>query len=65
MAMIDEKKIRAYHSRSDNALVCPLCATDEERESAEPGDLVTEDVIHDDNPMYCARCKKKIEKQGS
>ncbi len=61
MAMVDEKKIRAYHVKSD-ALVCPLCASDEEIESIQPGDLITEDAIHDDNPVYCARCRKKIEK---
>lgn len=61
MAMVDEKKIRAYHLKSDT-LVCPVCASDEERESVQPGDLVTEDAIHDDKPMYCVRCKKKIEK---
>lgn len=62
MAMIDEKKIRAYHVKSEG-FVCPVCASDEERETVDPADVVTEDVIHDDNPMYCMRCRKKIEKQ--
>jgi len=59
MALLGEKEIRAYQTKS-KTLVCPVCATDEEK--ADPGsDVVTaEDVIHDTGPLECVRCKKKI-----
>ena len=60
MAIATEKRIRMYHTRS-REFVCPTCATDEEREEFDPDELVVEDRIHDDNPVYCVRCKKKIE----
>ncbi|HVN95897.1 MAG TPA: hypothetical protein VMT62_05675 [Syntrophorhabdaceae bacterium] len=56
---LQEKEIRAYQLKN-KTLVCPVCATDEEREEAGPNQLITEDTIHDDNPMFCTRCKKKI-----
>jgi hypothetical protein len=60
MALLQEKPIRAYQTKN-KTFVCPVCATDEERENAKPDEMITEDVIHDDNPMFCHRCKKKIE----
>ena len=60
MATIDEKKIRAYHVKEAQGWVCPVCASDEERESSEKAPYI-EDVVHDEKPMYCVRCKKKIE----
>ena len=59
MPLLEEKEIRAYHTRTKD-LVCPVCASDEEK--ADPGTepVVAEDVIHDTGPLECARCKKKI-----
>jgi len=59
MPLLGEKEIRAYHTRRKE-LVCPVCASDEEK--ADPGTkpVVAEDVIHDTGPLECARCKKKI-----
>jgi transposase-like protein len=55
-----EKPIKAYRLK-DNSLVCPACASDEERKVKGPDILYEEDVIHDDNPEFsCARCEKKI-----
>ena len=62
MALLQEKPIRAYQTKN-KTFVCPVCATDEERENAKPDEMITEDVIHDDNPMFCHRCKKKIEQE--
>jgi hypothetical protein len=59
MGLLKEKEIRAYQTKS-KTFVCPVCATDEERETAEPDKVITEDAIHDDNPMFCNRCKVKI-----
>ncbi len=59
MAIIDEKKIRAYHRKEDSGWICPVCASDEERQSPEKVRYF-EDAIHDEKPMYCIRCKKKI-----
>ncbi|HEX2964474.1 MAG TPA: hypothetical protein VHO84_01740 [Syntrophorhabdaceae bacterium] len=61
MGIVTEKRARMYHTKN-REFVCPACATDEERENADPGELVAEDKIHDDNPVYCIRCKKKIER---
>ena len=57
--MLDEKRIRAYHTKRKE-LVCPVCASDEEK--ADPGSepVVAEDVIHDVGPLECVRCRKKI-----
>jgi hypothetical protein len=60
MAAIDEEKIRAYHLKEENGWVCPVCAKDEERESSETIHYIT-GVVHDEKPMYCVRCKKKID----
>ena len=57
MGLLVEKEIRAYQLKT-NKMVCPVCATDEEK--AEETPVVAEDVIHDPAPMYCVRCKKKI-----
>jgi hypothetical protein len=59
MPMLTEKAIRAYHTKRKE-YVCPVCATDEEKATAEPLKVVPEDVVHDDEPMFCVRCKKKI-----
>jgi hypothetical protein len=59
MGTINEKQIRAYQTK-EKALVCPVCATDEEKEIAGPDGIIAEDTIHDDNPLFCHRCKKKI-----
>jgi hypothetical protein len=59
MGSLGEKEIRAYQLKN-KTLVCPVCTTDEERETAEPDKVIAEDTIHDDNPMFCTRCKKEI-----
>lgn len=59
MGTIQEKEIRAYQLK-EKALVCPVCATDEEKETAGADNIIAEDTIHDDNPLFCNRCKKKI-----
>jgi hypothetical protein len=61
MGFMQEKNIRAYQLKN-KTLVCPVCATDEERDKAVEGEFITEDKIHDHDPVYCVRCKKKIEK---
>jgi len=59
MAVLVEKEIRAYQTKA-KTYVCPVCATDEEKETETK--VVAEDVIHDDRePMHCIRCKKKID----
>jgi hypothetical protein len=57
LIMLVEKEIRAYQTKTKK-IVCAECATDEERQEETP--LVAEDVIHDPDPKYCIRCKKKI-----
>ena len=59
MALLQEKQIRAYHLKADT-FVCPVCATDEEKETTGPEKIIAEDVIHNEESMFCARCKKKI-----
>jgi uncharacterized protein with PIN domain len=60
MPLLEEKEIRAYHLRQEG-FVCPVCASDEEKDSGEPVKFVSEDVIHDEeSSMFCIRCKKKI-----
>jgi hypothetical protein len=59
MTLLHEKEIRAYQTKN-KTFVCPVCATDEERENAAPDEVITEDVIHEDNPIFCHRCKTKI-----
>jgi hypothetical protein len=59
MGTLKEKEIRAYQTKS-KTFVCPVCATDEEKETVEPDKVITEDAIHDDNPVFCNRCKAKI-----
>lgn len=60
MAILDEEKIKGYHLKEESGWVCPVCASDEERESSEPIHYITGEV-RDEKPMYCVRCKKKIE----
>ena len=60
MALLGEKEIRAYHTKR-RELVCPVCATDEERADPGTGKVAAEDVIHDTGPLECVRCRKKIE----
>jgi hypothetical protein len=58
VAILQEKEIRGFQLKN-KALVCPVCASDEEK--AAPGtELIAEDAVHDPDPMYCTRCKKKI-----
>jgi len=59
MPLLGEKEIRAYQTKRKE-LVCPVCASDEER--ADPGteEVYAEDIIHDTGPLECVRCKKKI-----
>lgn len=59
MGLLQEKEVRAYQLKN-KTFVCPVCATDEEREGTELDKVIAEDTIHDDNPMFCGRCKKKI-----
>jgi hypothetical protein len=59
MGLLEEKEIRAYQTKG-KTFVCPVCATDEEKENAGPETVIAEDVIHDDNPIFCSRCKTKI-----
>lgn len=59
MKLLQEKEVRAYQHKN-KTLVCPICATDEERETAESDKIITEDAIHDDNPLFCNRCKTQI-----
>ena len=57
----DQKKLIKAYRLKDKTLVCPACASDEERSIKGPDILYEEDVIHDDNPVFsCARCEKKI-----
>jgi hypothetical protein len=58
MGSLSEKEIRAYQLK-DKTFVCPVCATDEEKEP-ESANLVKEDAIHDNDPQFCVRCRKKI-----
>jgi hypothetical protein len=58
MGLVVEKEIRAYQLRN-KTLVCPVCATDEERADDETEKLAAEDILHDTSPMECVRCKKK------
>lgn len=60
MPILEEKEIRGFHLR-EKGYVCPVCATDEERETGEPVKMVEEDVVHNEESMLCIRCKKKIE----
>ena len=62
MGTTKEKPIKAYRLKDkDKTLVCPVCASDEERSIKGPEILYEEDVIHDNDPVFsCARCKKKI-----
>jgi hypothetical protein len=57
MGTIQEKEIRGFQLKNKE-LVCPVCATDEEK--AQATEVVAEDVIHDPNPAFCIRCQKKI-----
>jgi len=61
MPMLDEKKIRAYHTKR-RELVCPVCATDQEKADPATKEVAAEDIMHDTGPLECARCRKKIEK---
>jgi hypothetical protein len=57
--MATEKEIRAYQLKT-RELVCPVCASDEEK-AADDTEKIAEDFIHDTgSPLECARCKKKI-----
>jgi len=59
MGLLKEKEIRAYQAKS-KTFVCPVYATDEARETAKADKVIIKDAIHDDNPMFCNRCKVKI-----
>jgi len=59
MPLLEEKEIRAFHLKAAG-YVCPICATDEERETEEPVKMASEDVVHNEESMFCIRCKKKI-----
>jgi hypothetical protein len=59
MGLLVEKEIRAYQLKN-KTLVCPICATGEEKADEETEKLVAEDIIHDTSPLECVRCKKKI-----
>jgi hypothetical protein len=59
MALLSEKEVRAYQLKN-KTMVCPVCATDEERADDEVEQIVAEDVVHDTPPMECVRCRKKI-----
>jgi uncharacterized protein with PIN domain len=60
MPLLDEKAIRAYHTKRQE-FVCPVCATEEEKATAEPVKIVAEDVIHNEkDSLFCVRCKQKI-----
>jgi hypothetical protein len=59
MAVLSEKEIRAYQLKN-KTMVCPVCATDEERADDDVETIVAEDAIHDSRPMECVRCRKKI-----
>jgi hypothetical protein len=56
--MIAEKEIRAYQTKTSQ-LVCPVCATEEERKDPHTR-AIAEDEIHDTKDMECVRCKKTI-----
>jgi len=56
--MLEEKAIRAYQLKN-RAYVCPVCATEQEKTDSGT-EAVTEDVIHDSNPMECVRCRKVV-----
>jgi hypothetical protein len=59
MTMLDEKDIRGYRLKN-TGVVCPVCATDEEKTNSTTR-ILAEDVIHDDaSPMECIRCKKAV-----
>jgi hypothetical protein len=60
MPLLEEKEIRGFHLR-EKGFVCPVCATDEERDAGEPVKMVAEDVVHNEESMFCIRCKKKIQ----
>jgi hypothetical protein len=60
MPLLEEKEIRGFHLR-EQGYVCPVCASDEEKETGEPVKMVAEDVVHNEESMFCIRCKKKIQ----
>ena len=55
--MLQEKQIRGFQLKNKE-LVCPVCATDEEK--AKATEISQEDAIHDPKPAFCVRCQKKI-----
>jgi hypothetical protein len=57
MGTLQEKEIRAYQLKNKE-LVCPVCASDEEKAAAT--EISAEDVIHDPNLALCVRCQKKL-----
>jgi len=57
MGVMQEKEIRAFQFKNKK-LVCPVCATDEEK--AQATEITAEDIIHDPAPAFCTRCQKKI-----
>jgi hypothetical protein len=63
MPLLEEKEIRAYHLKA-KGFVCPICATDEEKATGEPVNISAEDVVHNEESMFCIRCKKKMEKKS-
>ncbi len=46
---------------SDGTVVCSECATEEEAEKATEGEIITRDMVEDDEgECYCDRCKKNL-----
>jgi hypothetical protein len=59
MSLLQEGEIRGYQ-RKDKGFICNVCASDEER--ATLTEIKAEDEIHDEESMFCVRCKKKLTK---
>jgi hypothetical protein len=57
MSLISEAEIRGY-VRKDGGLICKVCASDEEKTALT--EIKAEDEIHDEESMFCIRCKKKL-----
>jgi hypothetical protein len=61
--MVGEKTIRAYQLKT-KSLVCPVCASDEEKADVETT-AIAEDRIHDSDGDECRRCKKKLSQKAA
>ena len=57
MGLLQEKEIRGYQIKN-KGFVCPVCATDEEKSTE--SSIKAEDKIHNEDPMVCVRCQKKV-----